>query len=170
MNFISNCVAVHYGFQVKHNSTLSSSVSFSSVNYFSALTVVCLATFIVINKINKKSSAVWIRPCHLFQFKVTSEIMNRLRFGRTPWKGDQPDAKLCSTGQHDTERRNRNFRAFSGIRDHDRSIQAAKTKALDCAATVIKYIKKQFKINTYVQNVPKAWKNMYKGLFYFSLV
>jgi hypothetical protein len=102
VSFISNCVAVHYGFQVKHNSTLSSSVSFSSVNYFSALTVVCLATFIVINQINTKSSAVCIRPCHLFKFKVTSEIMNRLRFGRTPWKGDQPDAKplLHRTARH----------------------------------------------------------------------
>jgi hypothetical protein len=52
-----------------------------------------------------------------------------------PWTSDQPVAKASSyTGQHNTEAET-NIHASSGIRTHDPSNQAAKTYALDRAAT-----------------------------------
>jgi hypothetical protein len=85
---------------------------------------------------NNNNKLLLVRPCGLFQFRTTSEIMNQLRHMVglierviSPSQG----LYLHRTTQHRKTRKN--IHALSGIRTHDPSIQEAKTHALDLAAT-----------------------------------
>jgi hypothetical protein len=76
---------------------------------------------------------IW--PCGLFQFRITSELMNQFRhlvglLGRVI--GPSQGLYLHSTAQH--RKTGTNTHALSEFRTHDPSIQAAKTNALDQAA------------------------------------
>lgn len=83
-------------------------------------------------------SALRIRPCGLYQIRITSKIMNLYH----TWQGflgvrsvrrEVPAFK----GQHNTKKTRTNIHTLNGIRTHVPSIQAATTHSLDSAATVI---------------------------------
>jgi hypothetical protein len=64
-----------------------------------------------------------IRPLGLFRFETYEFIWT---VGRTPWTGDQPDARPLHTHRTTQRRKMRTYiHASSGVRTHDPSVRAA---------------------------------------------
>jgi hypothetical protein len=75
----------------------------------------------------------------LFRFRIlTFEICEPIwKFGRTPWRNDQPDARPLPIRDNTTQKNaNTHIYASSEIRTHDPSVGTAEDSrgALDCAA------------------------------------
>jgi hypothetical protein len=70
----------------------------------------------------------------VFQFTITFEVIIST-FGRTPWMGDQPEAKPLPTQESTTQKDKDKHPCLSRIRTHDLSVQAIKAFASDRSAS-----------------------------------
>jgi hypothetical protein len=81
-------------------------------------------------------SAIRIRPCNLFQFRISSEIMNHFDNCQDSLDWGSARRKASTyTGHTKHRKRETNIHALSGIWTHDFSVQAIKVWASERAAT-----------------------------------